>query len=134
MFASYLIAFFLPAEISYCFIIFSLVCYCLWKDRYSLIVEDFFFCHCSIQIYFVGSHLNGFFQVLLMSIHNSRLEKILKTCEFSQNTVTSEIVRVTFISRIFNFQIIGEFLNSRGSTYVVYKAYSNSLLARTLFS
>ena len=42
--------------------------------------------------------------------------------------------RVTFISRIFDFRIISEFLNSRASTCAVYKAYSNSLLARTLFS
>ena len=42
--------------------------------------------------------------------------------------------RVTFISRIFYFPIISETLNSRWSTLAVYKAYSNSLLARTLFS
>ena len=42
--------------------------------------------------------------------------------------------RVTFISRIFYFPIISETLNSRSSTRAVYKAYSNSLLARTLFS
>ena len=40
--------------------------------------------------------------------------------------------RVTFISRIFYFRIIGEVLNSR--TFTVYKAYYNSLLARILFS
>ena len=39
-----------------------------------------------------------------------------------------------FYSRIFDFRIISEFLNSRKSTTVVNKAYSNSLLARTLFS
>ena len=42
--------------------------------------------------------------------------------------------RVTFISRIFDFRIISEFLNSRASTCAVHKAYNNSLLARTLFS
>ena len=41
---------------------------------------------------------------------------------------------MTFISRIFDFRIISEFLNSRASTCAVYKAYNNSLLARTLFS
>ena len=41
---------------------------------------------------------------------------------------------MTFISRIFDFRIIGEFLNSRTGTCTVYKAYCNSLLARTLFS
>ena len=46
----------------------------------------------------------------------------------------SENFRETFISRIFNFQIISEFLNSRVITSAVYKAYSDSLLARTLFS
>ena len=40
----------------------------------------------------------------------------------------------TFISRIFDFQIISEFLNSRASSRVVYKTYSNPLLARTLSS
>ena len=42
--------------------------------------------------------------------------------------------RVTFISRIFYFRIIGEVLNSRTDTCTVYKAYYNSLLARILFS
>ena len=42
--------------------------------------------------------------------------------------------RETSISRNFSFRIISEFLNSRASTRAVYKAYSNSLLARTLFS
>ena len=42
--------------------------------------------------------------------------------------------RVTFISRIFYFPIISETLNSRSSTRAFYKAYSNFLLARTLFS
>ena len=46
----------------------------------------------------------------------------------------SENFRETFISRIFNFRIISEFLNSRVITSAVYKAYSDSLLARTLFS
>ena len=41
---------------------------------------------------------------------------------------------MTFISRIFDFRIISEFLNSRTSTLAVYKAYCNSLIARTLFS
>ena len=39
---------------------------------------------------------------------------------------------VTFISRIFYFQIISEFLNSRVSVRVFYKVNSDSLLARTL--
>ena len=42
--------------------------------------------------------------------------------------------RVTFISRIFCFRIISEFLNSRASTRTVYKAYSYSSVARTLDS
>ena len=46
-------------------------------------------------------------------------------------TVSSDFF---FYSRIFDFRIISEFLNSRKSTTVVNKAYSNSLLARTLFS
>ena len=41
---------------------------------------------------------------------------------------------MTFISRVFVFQIIREFLNPRVSTSAVYKAHSYSLLARTLFS
>ena len=45
---------------------------------------------------------------------------------------------MTFISRIFYFRIISEFLNSRVSVYVFvyvfYKVYSDSLLARTLNS
>ena len=41
---------------------------------------------------------------------------------------------VTFISRIFYFQIISEFLNLRESDHVFYKACSDSLLARTLNS
>ena len=45
---------------------------------------------------------------------------------------------MTFILRIFVFQIISEVLNLRASTfnYIVYdkKAYSNSLLVKTLFS
>ena len=51
----------------------------------------------------------------------------LKYCKFGN-------FRVTFISRIFDFRIISEFLNSRAFTCAVYKAYNNSLLARTLFS
>ena len=42
--------------------------------------------------------------------------------------------RVTFISRIFYFQIISEFLNSRVSVHLFYKVYCDSLLARTLNS
>ena len=42
--------------------------------------------------------------------------------------------RVTFISRIFYFRIISEFLNSRVSDNVFYKAYSDPLLAITLNS
>ena len=38
--------------------------------------------------------------------------------------------RVTFISRIFDFRIISEFLNLRASISAVYKAYRNSLIAR----
>ena len=45
-----------------------------------------------------------------------------------------ENFRMIFISRIFDFQIISELLNSRTSTRAIYKAYCNSLLARTLFS
>ena len=41
---------------------------------------------------------------------------------------------MTCILQIFVFRIIDEFLNWQGSTHTVYKAYSNSLLARTLFS
>ena len=41
---------------------------------------------------------------------------------------------MNFISKIFDIQIINEFLNSRGSSRAVYKAYSNSLLARALIS
>ena len=41
--------------------------------------------------------------------------------------------RVTFISRVFAFQNISEFLNSRASTSAVYNVYSNFLIARTLF-
>ena len=41
---------------------------------------------------------------------------------------------MTFISLIFDFQIISETMNSRTSTHAVYKAYCNSLLGRTLFS
>ena len=41
---------------------------------------------------------------------------------------------MTFILRIFDFRIISESLNLGTSTHAVYKAYSNSLLARTLFS
>ena len=41
---------------------------------------------------------------------------------------------MTFISRIFDFRIISETLNSRTRTHAVYIAYCNSLLARTLFS
>ena len=37
-----------------------------------------------------------------------------------------------FISRIFYFRIISQFLNSRVSAHVFYKVYSDSLLARTL--
>ena len=40
----------------------------------------------------------------------------------------------SFISQIFNFQIISKFLNSPASTHAVYKAYGSSLLTRTLFS
>ena len=39
--------------------------------------------------------------------------------------------RVTFISQIFNFRIISEFLNSRACTHSIYKGFSKSLLART---
>ena len=39
---------------------------------------------------------------------------------------------VTFISRIFYFGIMSEFLYSRVSVHVFYKVYSDSLLARTL--
>ena len=42
--------------------------------------------------------------------------------------------RVTFISRIFYLRIISEFLNSRVSVHVLYRVYSDSLLARTLNS
>ena len=46
---------------------------------------------------------------------------------------------MTFISQIFYFRIISEFLNSRVSVHVFhillfYKAYSDSLLVRTLNS
>ena len=41
---------------------------------------------------------------------------------------------MTFISRIFNFRIISEFLNSRVSVNVFFKVNSDSLLARTLNS
>ena len=40
--------------------------------------------------------------------------------------------RESFISLIFYFRIISEFLNSRVSVHVFYKVYSDSLLARTL--
>ena len=51
-------------------------------------------------------------------------------------TVNSKFSRVTvtFISRIFYFQIISEFLNLRVSDHVFYKVYSVSLCARTLNS
>ena len=39
-----------------------------------------------------------------------------------------------FISRIFYFRIVSEFLNSRVSVHVFYEVYSDSLLARTLNS
>ena len=39
---------------------------------------------------------------------------------------------MTFISRIFFFRIICEFLNSRVSVHVFSKVYSDSLLARTM--
>ena len=42
--------------------------------------------------------------------------------------------RVTFISRIFYFRIISDFLNSRVSVHVFYKVYCDSLLTRTLNS
>ena len=42
--------------------------------------------------------------------------------------------RVTFVSRIFYFRIISEFLNSRVSVHVFFNVYSDSLLARTLNS
>ena len=51
----------------------------------------------------------------------------LKYCKFGN-------FRVTFISRIFYFRIISEFLNSRVSVNVFYKINSDSLLARTLNS
>ena len=41
---------------------------------------------------------------------------------------------VTFSSRIFDFRIISESLNSLTSTRAVYKAYCNSLVVRNLFS
>ena len=41
---------------------------------------------------------------------------------------------MTFISRMFYFQIISELLNSRVSVHVLNKADSDSLLARTLNS
>ena len=41
---------------------------------------------------------------------------------------------MTFISQIFYFRIISEFLYSRVSVHVFYKVYSDSLLARTLNS
>ena len=39
----------------------------------------------------------------------------------------------TYFLQIFDFPNIREFFNSRASTCAVYKSYSNSLLARTLF-
>ena len=42
--------------------------------------------------------------------------------------------RVTFISRIFYFRIISEFLNLCVSDHVFYKAYSDPVLAITLNS
>ena len=42
--------------------------------------------------------------------------------------------RVTFISQIFDFRIISESLNAREYLCSLYKAYCNSLSARTLFS
>ena len=41
---------------------------------------------------------------------------------------------MSFVSGIFYFQIISEFLNSRVSVLVFYKVYNYSLLARTLNS
>ena len=41
---------------------------------------------------------------------------------------------MTFISRIFYFRIINEFLNLQVSVHVFYKVYNDSLLARTLNS
>ena len=41
---------------------------------------------------------------------------------------------MTFISRIYNFRVICEYLNSRASMLVVFKANGDSLLARTLNS
>ena len=41
--------------------------------------------------------------------------------------------REIVFSRIFDFQMISKFLSSRGSTRAIYRAYSNSLLAKTLF-
>ena len=60
----------------------------------------------------------------------SKLEKLklrLDYCKFGN-------FRVTFISRIFYLRIISEFLNSRVSVHVLYRVYSDSLLARTLNS
>ena len=51
----------------------------------------------------------------------------LKYCKFGN-------FRVTFISRIFYLRIISEFLNLRVSVHVLYRVYSDSLLARTLNS
>ena len=50
------------------------------------------------------------------------------------DTVKSQSFRMTFISRIFVFHIISDFLNSRASTCAVYKVYSNYLIVRSLFS
>ena len=58
-------------------------------------------------------------------------QKVFKTiiiyCKFGK-------FHVTFISGIFYFRIISEFLNLRVRVHVFYKVYCDSLLARTLNS
>ena len=41
---------------------------------------------------------------------------------------------VTFILQIFNFRFISEFFTSRADAHIFFKAYSGTLLARTLNS
>ena len=68
-------------------------------------------------------HLNG--EIVKMLFERQNLHEMGewtegRYCKFGN-------FRVTFISRIFDFRIISESLNSRTSTCAVYKAYYNSL-------
>ena len=70
----------------------------------------------------------------LNNIHRECCETLMIVVQVSCNYCKFGNFRVTFISRIFYFRIISEFLNSRVSDHVFYKAYSDPLLAITLNS